>query len=159
MTLSNPVRPQSVQTVSQPDDRPDPQAYEWSTGSAGRMDAVKAGPGSVGSEFTFASVGTPLRVFPIHNRERFDELAERWTAETAMLSSVQKIVLNSAYQHIIGMGERAVPLILERLRDHGGLWFWALAAITNEDPADGLAAYDDARQAWLDWGVAAGYLP
>jgi hypothetical protein len=105
------------------------------------------------------AVPAPLRLLPSAEQRRFSELADRWIAETAMQSSVQRKVLHPAYQRIIGMGPQAIPMILTRLRDDGGYWFWALAAIADEDPAAEMRGYEDAREAWLEWGVEAGYLP
>ncbi len=89
---------------------------------------------------------------------RFMALAETWRQETAMLSSTHRIVLHRAYQQIIGMGPSVLPLILRELRDRPAYWFWALAAITGEDPAAGTDRFEDARQAWLGWGKEAGLL-
>lgn len=89
-------------------------------------------------------------------RDVFNDLAGKWREETAGLSSIQSIVHNRWYQQIIGLGPAAVPLILEDLRDGpGGYWFWALTAITREDPAKGTTRYSDARMAWLDHHTAA----
>ncbi len=38
------------------------------------------------------------------------------------------------HQQLIGMGPVVVPLILEELRREPEFWFWALEAITNEQP-------------------------
>jgi hypothetical protein len=89
---------------------------------------------------------------------RFRELAGEWTRETAMESSTSTIVMHRAYQRIIGLGPRALPLILRELRDRPAYWFWALAAIAGEDPAAGIERFDEARRAWLTWGEHRGYL-
>jgi len=58
------------------------------------------------------------------------------------------------YQRIIGMGSVAIPLILAELRREPNQWFWALSAITDENPVDPTAAGDVNRMAdaWLEWG-------
>jgi hypothetical protein len=89
----------------------------------------------------------------------FKELADTWGRETRMESFVHRIAMHPAYQRIIGLGAPAVGLILERLREGPGHWFWALHAITGEDPAAGLSNLSEARAAWLQWGVEHGYLP
>ena len=59
------------------------------------------------------------------------------------------------------MGEPAIPLILKDLADNGpNDWFWALTAITDENPiteeiAGNMVAM---TEAWLQWGKGAGYL-
>jgi hypothetical protein len=91
---------------------------------------------------------------------RFRELAAKWRAETKFVSNVSKRSLHPAYQRIIGMGEAVVPLILQDLQENGpDDWFWALSAITGENPiTEGIAGNTDAMaQAWLKWGARAGY--
>lgn len=83
--------------------------------------------------------------------ERFRGLAEDWHTETDMHSSIQQKVLNSNYQQIIGLGPNALPIIMEELEERPAYWFWALAAITGEDPADGTHTMPDAREKWLNW--------
>jgi hypothetical protein len=65
---------------------------------------------------------------------RFADLADAWSRETLQLSSVTQIVLHPAYQQIIGMGPVVLPLIFARLADRPGHWFWALNAITGQNP-------------------------
>ena len=90
----------------------------------------------------------------------FFELANRWRDETALLSSVTRMAMHPAYQRIIGMGPAAVPLILRELEQRPEHWFWALTAITGEDPVRPEDAGDIERmsQAWLAFGHAQGYL-
>lgn len=82
---------------------------------------------------------------------RFAALSSQWKRETAHLSSVSEMVLHPAYQQIIGMGPAVLPLIVRDLRRELGHWFWALRAITGENPV----SEDDAgnmrrmRDAWL----------
>jgi hypothetical protein len=86
-------------------------------------------------------------------KQTFDELAENWHRETDHLSSINDIALNFNYQRIIGMGPNAIPMILEELQKDGGHWFWALRAITGEDPVDPVDRGDFPKmtKAWLDW--------
>jgi hypothetical protein len=82
----------------------------------------------------------------------FDQLADQWEAETAFESLVTRKAMHPAYQRIIGMGEPAVPLVLSRLQRTPAQWFWALTAMTGQDPAQGEEALEGARAAWLRWG-------
>mgnify|MGYP001616955665 CR=1 FL=1 len=93
-------------------------------------------------------------------REAFVELADQWHAETGHLSSTTQIAMHPAYQRIIGMGQEAVPLILNDLRAKGGHWYWALSAITDASPVPLSAAGNmrAVRDAWLDWGRQRGFL-
>ena len=91
---------------------------------------------------------------------RFQRLAAEWKAESAVLSSPTAAAMLPSYQQIIGMGERAVPLILEELRREPDLWFWALKSITAVDPVPPeLAGNIDAMaRCWVEWGVAEGLI-
>ena len=106
-----------------------------------------------------AELGTP----ELHQStvaERFQSLAWNWQDETAHLSSFTKRILNPYYQQIIGMGPAAVPFLL---RDHAREpkdWFWALYAVTGENP---VAAQDEGdvtamSRAWLNWGKQRGMI-
>jgi hypothetical protein len=93
--------------------------------------------------------------------QRFRELATHWKAETKFVSNVTTKSMHPAYQKIIGMGERALPLILRDLVDNGpNDWFWALNVIADDNPVtDGIAGNMAAMtEAWLQWGRKAGYL-
>jgi hypothetical protein len=92
--------------------------------------------------------------------ERFSLLADQWRNETRFVSSSTELVLNSAYQQIIGMGRSALPLVLRRLNSQGGHWFWALKHISGEDPLapEDAGNYEKNREAWLTWGREHHYL-
>ena len=90
----------------------------------------------------------------------FAQLAARWRAETAVLSSTTAVAMHPAYQRIIGLGPQAIPLILADLQATPGHWFWALAALTGENP---VPPGDEGRvramaDAWLAWGRANGWI-
>lgn len=90
----------------------------------------------------------------------FHELAEQWRAETVLMSFVQDMALHPAYQQIIGLGPDAVPLILGELQREPDHWFWALNAITREDPTGPEDAGDIEKMTkkWLKWGRERGYI-
>jgi hypothetical protein len=92
---------------------------------------------------------------------RFKKFARAWKSETELVSKVSKRILHPAHQKIIGMGEAAIPLILNDLSKNGpDDWFWALTAITDENPITEKIAGNMAAmtEAWLQWGRNAGYL-
>lgn len=62
------------------------------------------------------------------------------------------------YQQIIGMGQAALPLILAELAREPDHWFWALEAITQEDPvpAEARGKVPEMADAWLAWGKQKG---
>lgn len=88
----------------------------------------------------------------------FEELAACWEAETEFMSRQSQAVIHPAYQRIIGIGPAAIPLLLGRLRDNPDNWFWALVAITGEDPGENSTTLIEAREAWLEWGRGRGYI-
>jgi hypothetical protein len=91
-------------------------------------------------------------------RDRFWQLADQWSTDTAALSNTSKAVMHPSYQQIIGMGAAVLPLILESLRDRPDHWFWALTAIVGRDVAKGTQTFQEAASAWLDWGARSGLL-
>jgi hypothetical protein len=91
-------------------------------------------------------------------RLRFGQLVKEWRRDTALISSVTRTSMHPAYQAIIGMGKPVLPLVFEELQHRGGHWLWALRAITQQDPATGIADFDEARRAWLTWGRLQGHI-
>ena len=83
--------------------------------------------------------------------QEFRRLAEEWENDTAFLSSVTEMSMHPAYQRIIGLGSKVLPLILRELERDLDHWFWALSAITGEDPVPPEDAGDleKMRDAWL----------
>jgi hypothetical protein len=83
---------------------------------------------------------------------------KQWKRESMGVSSVSEIVMHPAYQLIIGMGERALPMILRDLQQNGGEWFHALHYIAGYDVAAGSKTVSDARSAWIKWGYENNYI-
>lgn len=90
----------------------------------------------------------------------FEELADLWRKETGHLSSITKIIMHPAYQSIIGMGPAVVPFLLRSLQVAPEHWFWALSAITRENPVLTEDAGDIERMAdaWIQWAKQKGIL-
>lgn len=82
----------------------------------------------------------------------FSFLAKQWEEDTLYDSSLEAIWFHPAYQRIMAMGQRALPMILRELDKRLGHWFYALANIVRKDIGDGAANLEDARQRWLEWG-------
>ncbi len=91
---------------------------------------------------------------------KFNSLKIEWEFDTFLLSSTTQISMHPAYQEIIGMGEKAIPLILNDLKQQEGFWFWALNAITGEDPVtpENRGNIENMTEAWLKWGEENGYI-
>jgi len=92
--------------------------------------------------------------------ERFQFLKDDWKRNTRHLSNVAQISLVFSYQNIIGMGPAVVPLILKELEKEPDHWFWALEAITGENPVGENEAGDleAPARAWVQWGKQKGIL-
>jgi len=116
-----------------------------------------SGPSDRSHDVTIAGFGT----FEIQAGlgERFHALAARWKSERGVSSSLVQMTMHPAYQQIIGMGPRALPFIfaeLEREPDH---WFWALTAITGENPVPEArrGKLPQMVRAWLRWARKHGH--
>lgn len=93
-------------------------------------------------------------------KKEFAALADQWRHETRHLSSDHEIAMNRAYQQIIGLGEGALPLILQELQQRLDHWFWALTMIAGESPVpqNELGNQRLMRDRWLEWGRRHGYI-
>ncbi len=94
-------------------------------------------------------------------RERFEQLRTDWKEQSRYLSNSAQMAMLWPYQRIIGMGTNVVPLILAELQREADHWFWALEAITGENPVPAANAgqVDAAADAWLRWGREKGIIP
>ena len=101
------------------------------------------------------SAASPPQTVPTPDmRDRFRRLAAEWKEQSRYLSNTAQMAMLRPYQRIIGMGWPAVPLILDELRRDPDQWFWALEAITEENPVPPEAAGHVRRsaEAWVGWG-------
>lgn len=91
---------------------------------------------------------------------QFRELATKWKEDIKLTSSLTEIVLNTSYQRIIGLGPAVIPLVLQDLQDNGGHWFWALEALSGENPVndENAGRVKKMTQAWLEWGKENGFI-
>ena len=86
----------------------------------------------------------------------FTRLIKQWHKERGATSFLSEMIVCPSYLKIIGMGEKALPLILNKLRrekDDPDHWFTALEAITGEDPIpESSYGYTvKMAEAWLSW--------
>lgn len=90
----------------------------------------------------------------------FSKLAREWRDERHATSSTSKIAMHPAYQKIVGLGPAAIPLILRELQKELDHWFWALEAITRENPVPegSYGRMAEMAAAWLKWGREKGYV-
>jgi hypothetical protein len=125
------------------DTRTDPRAAYWRKLLDGKLARRRA---QRGSHVAQQDAGRAL----------FQALVDEWKADILFESSVSQIVTHRAYQRIIGLGPDALPYILEELEREPRQWFWALAAITGQDPAEGETSVADAAAKWLEWARVQG---
>ncbi len=86
-------------------------------------------------------------------RARFLELKRLWHRNVGLSSSTTDILSDMNYQEILALGPRVLPLILEDLSNEAGHWFAALQAMTGwTPPLEDNCTFEEARQAWLQWG-------
>jgi len=92
--------------------------------------------------------------------QRFQNLKSDWVSKSRHLSNTAQISLIFSYQRIIGMGPAVVPMILKELQKETDHWFWALEAITGENPVSKEEAGDveASAKAWIQWGRDSGNL-
>ncbi len=92
--------------------------------------------------------------------QKFDTLSSTWRYENGVVSSVSEMALDPSYQEIIGMGEVAIPMILEELRESPNHWFAALTAISGQSPVkyDHRGNINEMIKDWLKWGKEEGYI-
>ena len=67
-------------------------------------------------------------------QQRFARLVAEWKVGRGHSSKLRDLAMHPAYQQIIGMGERAVPLLIKEMNQRPDQWDWALCAITGTDP-------------------------
>lgn len=96
------------------------------------------------------------------DRTTFRRLLERWQEELMFLSSTSAMVMCQSYQQIIGLGQTALPFIFDQLRSEGDepdQWFWALCAITRQNPVprDLWGDRKAVARVWLRWACEHGY--
>ena len=92
-------------------------------------------------------------------RRRFHTLRASWKAGTAFLSSISAMVAHPSYQEIIAMGPAVVPLIVDEMKRDPDQWFWALQALTGENPVP-LTAQGNMKEMtahWLKWAEDNGF--
>ena len=87
-------------------------------------------------------------------RATFERLTASWKRDCEVQSSPARIATHPAYRAIIDLGPAVLPMILHDLQGTHAHWFWALQAITGENPvpADAAGSIDLMTEAWLAWG-------
>jgi hypothetical protein len=91
---------------------------------------------------------------------RFQQYADIWDRETIYMSSTPRMVMHDAYQKIMAMGPRVVPILLADLQRTRRSWFWALRHLTNANPVppEDQGNLDKMVSAWVSWGKHEGLI-
>ena len=84
--------------------------------------------------------------------DEFAEAKNRWYMDTMDIRTDPSE--HPDFRRIVGMGEAAIPLILEELRVRPSLLYVALEAITGENPVaeTGSDSLEDISLIWQRWG-------
>jgi GAF domain-containing protein len=94
------------------------------------------------------------------NEARFNALAAKWKVDTQTSLLMTQKCTDPSYQRIIGMGQQILPLLLNKISEPSGEdWFWALSAITDENPIklEHRGIIDKITEDWIKWGRSQGY--
>ena len=97
------------------------------------------------------------------NLVKFNLLARQWKNERGAQATAAAMAALPSYQKIIGMGKDALPFILAELNSEGDApdhWFWALVAISDENPVppESRGKLSEMAKAWLAWGQKEGHV-
>jgi hypothetical protein len=90
----------------------------------------------------------------------FSALKRQWEDETEEDSSIQDIIKHPAYQKIIRLGPKVIPLILAELQQKPDHWFHALRELSqgaNPIPEQ-CGNLEEMALAWIKWGRLHGHI-
>ena len=92
-------------------------------------------------------------------KREFRRLAEEWRASQGPRTTLKSMTEHPAYRAIIGLGEPAIPLLLDELARDPDWWFGALKAITGANPVrpEDRGNLEKMTAAWIQWGRSHGY--
>ena len=95
----------------------------------------------------------PISRLSVDTCTKFNLLKDEWENDIAFLSSINEISMHQAYQQIIGMGAKAIPYIIGEMSKKPNHWFWALTAITGENPIpeSKRGIIPEMTKAWILW--------
>ncbi len=82
----------------------------------------------------------------------FNGLVKNWKEATGGYSVTTRRYGHLSYQSILVLKEDVIPLILRELQQRPDWWFEALKALTKENPVAAGATFEEAVNAWIDWG-------
>ena len=88
----------------------------------------------------------------------FAQLANKWERETEHLSSTARMKQHPQFAELLGLGSKAIPFALERLKTRHVKWFLLLEALATDPPniSQSNQLYE-VKKAWLHWGREHGF--
>jgi hypothetical protein len=82
----------------------------------------------------------------------FNDLVKNWKEATGGYSVTTRRYAHPSYHAILLLKEDVVPLILQELQQRPDWWFEALKLLTKENPVKPGSTFEEAVNAWIDWG-------
>jgi hypothetical protein len=135
------------------------------TGSASEIVAIlpaveKKTLGPLTFEETLDRYRTSIKSPREDSAKKFKRLLELWRKETEYMSSMTQAFLHPAYQEIVGMGKEALPFIFRAMEQNPDWFFWALRAITGENPVrtEHRGRLKEMTIDWIEWAKEKGYI-
>lgn len=116
---------------------------------------AKAGPYSKKKRY---AENTKAKIAQGSLAAEFEKLVVQWKEDTFAVSSLTKKYNHPAYIRIMAMGKDGIRLVLQELQRSGGRWFYALKFMAGENVSEGMDNFEDAKAAWLEWGLKNHYL-
>jgi hypothetical protein len=106
------------------------------------------------------AAGGKLQVCPTASSDEFERLYAAWRQKSAFLSSTTASAMATEYQQLIGMGPAVLPYLFDKLENDDADVFWALKAITRQDPVRDEVRGDFAemKKAWLEWARSVSWM-
>ncbi|WP_017259752.1 hypothetical protein [Pedobacter arcticus] len=80
-------------------------------------------------------------------------LVKKWKNETLVLSDVHKIMDNNNFKQILSFKLKALPFLLNELKERPSTLVWAINMILDRKISNQALSIKDASKAWVNWGI------
>lgn len=111
-------------------------------------------------DFQATILGSPTSSISQEDEKKFNTLVAKWKNDSRTSLLMTQKCTDASYQRIIGMGQQIIPLLLKKVSEPSGEdWFWALSAITHENPvkSENRGIINNVIEDWIKWGRSKGY--
>ena len=90
---------------------------------------------------------------------KFKSLAAEWRKSLPSFSSAHRMAMQPMYLRIIGLGPDVLPSLLRELEREPDHWFFALGALTGQNPIKPASRgkLTEMAKDWLEWAKANGH--